>query len=152
MSLREEVIRIALRHPELSLNGFRTGDSPHDPGELLNPDEETLGQVGRAMTWLAQCVPSPRISRRISTYGYKHQAERWRRAMRLPESNHISTGAMIVAAMVLGIGLRRCGLDSANAYLAIGATPYVPSNRVLDILQQLVDVAAADPRADSIEA
>jgi hypothetical protein len=88
-------------------------------------------QVVRADTWLRLCQPTKRFNKRIGTsYGLKHQVERWWRC-RNSKDVYVSNGCFLMAAHRLGFRMkpveaRYCAAggyiwDCHNAYLNISS-------------------------------
>lgn len=136
--LSESVVRVCLPHereairatmarePDLSLAGFPYVDPRRPPAEwktqwaewraaMLTAD--AVGQFVRAKEFLAQASRSEKPVRRISSYGYKHQAEKMQEERSAP-NQYIANGMFIAAALDLGFEIRRIP-GSPNVYLNI---------------------------------
>jgi len=123
IDLRASIRLVAIKHPQLRAYGYKLADIPdNDDNKLDEPKDEFVEQVQRAREWLEGLPKTARFNRRATSYGYKHEAERWLRASRSGRQNcYISNGALIVAALISGFKVKRsAGFDSPNAYLNIG--------------------------------
>ena len=75
----------------------------------FTPDikEEFVEQVERATEWLKLCEQTKHLDRRQTSYGIKHEAERWCREQGHPNGGYISNGALLMAAYTLGFKVQR---------------------------------------------
>jgi hypothetical protein len=123
---REAVRAIMKREPHLSQAGYPYIDPRHSPAEreaqwaewraaMLTAD--AIGQFVRAKEFLEQAVRTEKPVRRISSYGYKHQAERFQKELKAPH-HYVANGMFIAAALDLGFQIRRIP-GSPNVYLNI---------------------------------
>jgi hypothetical protein len=129
MDLRASIRSVAIKHPQLRAYGYRLADvADDDANKFGEPDDEFVGQVLRALEWLKDVPKTARFNRGSTSYGYKHQAEHWHRASGSGQDCYISNGAFIVAALIAGFKVKRCGgFDSPNAYFNMGERKTKPS-------------------------
>jgi hypothetical protein len=73
-------------------------------------------QIDRSKHWLQLCGIIKTVYRKQSSYGIKHEAERWWRAKGAGHGGYISNGALLMAAIRLGMRVERIG-SSPNACL-----------------------------------
>lgn len=79
--------------------------------EMPNPD-----QVKTCKEFIEQkCTPSKTIVKEATSYGYKHQVERWVDKTR-ERHQYISNGSFIIAALDLGFQMEQDEPTSLNAY------------------------------------
>ena len=103
-------------------NGFM---DPEQCAEFWNSSCERQGgrsllrEVDSAEIWLAVCEQTKAINTRSSSYGLKHEAERWCRMRGHEGGGYICNGALLMAAVRLGFKVQRCSLTSPNAWLNI---------------------------------
>lgn len=112
LTTREEVERAAPAH--LSRSGLQNrlpdlGADPAWQAELT--DERGLAEVGRARAYIRSRRPRKTLNRRRSSYGWKHEAEKWAGA-------YVSNGAMIAAAHLERLTIQQIGW-SLNALLSL---------------------------------
>jgi hypothetical protein len=83
--------------------------------------EELVREVARAAEWLTLCGQVKTINHDSTSYGLKHEAERWCRAQGHPCGGYICNGALLMAAHGLGFKIQRpSGYQNfPNAYLNI---------------------------------
>ena len=83
--------------------------------------ENLVRQVAGAAEWLTLCGQRTTINRDSTSYGLKHEAERWCRAQGHPNGGYICNGALLMAAYGLGFKIQRpSGYQNfPNAYLNI---------------------------------
>jgi hypothetical protein len=83
--------------------------------------EEFEQQVERAIEWLKLCEQTKHLDRRQTSYGIKHEAERWCREQGHPNGGYISNGALLMAAYTLGFKVQRPTNypDFPNAFLNV---------------------------------
>jgi hypothetical protein len=123
---REAIRAIMDREPHLSQAGYPYVDPRRSPAEreaqwaewraaMLSAD--AVGQFVRAKEFLAQAVRSAKPVRRISSYNYKHQAEKLQKELNAPKY-YIANGIFIAAALDLGFEIKRIP-GSPNVYLNI---------------------------------
>ncbi len=118
-------LRVQFEPMMLCPNGFaETGAecaSFWDP-LMTRPDAATAlaREVASAMTWLSLCNRTRTVNQRVSSYGLKHEAERWCRTQGHDDGGYISNGALLMAAYRLGFHVRRCSGRSPNAFINIG--------------------------------
>lgn len=94
-TLREKFEPIELCH-----NGF-TDDATKCVGSWDIRSEQLVQEVERAIEWLKLCEQTEKADRRQTSYGLKHEAERWCRTQGHP-NGYVSNGALLMAACVLG--------------------------------------------------
>ena len=95
--------------PEITDYGFCLPEGI-DNGWAGGLTDEGIDQIARAGRWL-QGIETVRTPPRLRSYSAKHCAERW-------AGDYIGEGALIVAAMALGVPLRRYE-EGWGAYLGI---------------------------------
>lgn len=96
---REAVAVAVARYP------FLTADGVNNPEPLRHKLDYDLAfmQVATAIAFLRRCTPTVRT--KLSSYGLKHDAERWG-ATQPGLSPYVSNGALIAAAVYLGFPTR----------------------------------------------
>jgi hypothetical protein len=67
---------------------------------------DLVQEVERAIEWLKLCEQTEKVDRRQTSYGLKHEAERWCREQE-HHPNYISNGALLMAAYTLGLKVYR---------------------------------------------
>lgn len=85
-------------------------------------EEWLLGEIERATAWLRLCKQIAGPNRKITSYGLKHEAERWAKenGMHGNAGGYVSNGALLMAAHRLGFTITPCQVPrSPNAYLNI---------------------------------
>jgi hypothetical protein len=99
------------RFPQICVDGI----FPHPCGSSRPIDP---AQVETAIQFLSMLTPTK--TARIRSGTLKHHAERWGRRHGL--SNYISRGALIVAAVALGLVVRGHGARADNPSVGIGVS------------------------------
>lgn len=119
-------IQSAMAHPKigdrLTVEGYGT-DSPESDFEALRSQllsDDSVRRVQLAADWLLTRPHRQRPDFSISSYGWKHQAERDLRAGGRTGDLYITSGALICAAIGLGFSAERSGTTSTKVYLGIG--------------------------------
>jgi hypothetical protein len=79
-------------------------------------EEQLQDQIDRSIAWLRLCGTTEKVERKQSSYGIKHEAERWWREKGANYGGYICNGALIMAALRLGMLVERIG-SSPNACL-----------------------------------
>lgn len=121
-NLREKISAVSAAHPELYAYGLqhrargRLAYNDADKAFMDTPDFRW--QVHTAMQFIAMRRARTTLNRKISSYGWKHKAERWGRSAGL--SSYVSNGAMIVAAHLCGVRVEAPNQNTPNPYLALG--------------------------------
>jgi hypothetical protein len=94
--------------PRLRSNGIEyESAAATDPAKLAKARVEMMGhldEVAAAARWLRAQKPSEKFNPFASSYGFKHQAERWSKEH--GGAPYISNGALIAAAIGLGFKVR----------------------------------------------
>jgi hypothetical protein len=75
-------------------------------------------QFLRAVMYLETLEKSKTVSRKRTSYGYKHDAERFHEAAAPGENYYVANGMFIVAALHLGFAIKRDG-EGPNAFINI---------------------------------
>lgn len=78
--------------------------------------DRVLDEVQTCADWLALQRPIKTLNRERTSYGLKHEVERWVDRTR-KEHQYISNGAFIAAALGLGLTFKQVGWGSPNVYL-----------------------------------
>lgn len=128
---RAAIAAVMEQQSELSSRGFRTwngrrtqkenADDFHaDREEMLKPS--SVAEFMRAVAYLQTKEKSRTVSRKNTSYGYKHQAERFHEDRAPGVSHYVSNGLLIVAALHLGFTVKRDG-NSPNAFINIASPP-----------------------------
>ena len=76
-------------------------------GYAPDRQEEFATEVERTTEWLELCGQTKSLGRRQTSYGLKHEAERWCREQGHPNGGYISNGALLMAAYTLQFKVRR---------------------------------------------
>jgi hypothetical protein len=97
-------------------------DRDFEPGDVTAsglPTRETLDEgppprpeVDTCRHWLSTRPRTANVRKAAYSYRLKHEVESW-------AGDYVSNGALIVAAIEMGIAVRRATPSSVNAYLAI---------------------------------
>jgi hypothetical protein len=125
--VRRDIERVMRDHHRLTTSGFGFGGLvPLEEYErrFREAREEMLSeefclQFERARTWLQQCRHTKTFNRKNSSYGLKHQVERWMSAVQPGGNYYVRNGMFIAAAIHLGFKFRRTDNrpDNPNVYL-----------------------------------
>lgn len=112
------ILDVMIAYPSLSIEGL---DDPRRLGFVAACAKlgEAVEQFDAAVAWL-QLVPRTLQPRQFS-YILKHRAQSW-------SGKYVSNGALIAAALHLGIRVRR-EPGTLNAYLAIGGRKSWPRQK-----------------------
>jgi hypothetical protein len=105
-----------LKHAVLTWKGY---GSPSDDevefhasrGAMTLPWQ--VGQFLRAVEWLEQVRRTTTVSRRRTSYGWKHVAERWHMRRKPSDDYYIGEGMFIAAAIHLDFVVRRVRYESS---------------------------------------
>jgi len=129
---RRAAIAAVMEHqPELGSRGFRTWDGRRtvkenadefraNREEMLEPS--SVDEFMRAIAFLQTKEKARTVSRKGTSYGYKHEAERFHRE-RAPRANpYVANGLFIAAALHLGFTVKRDG-NGPNAFINIASAP-----------------------------
>lgn len=125
----QDCARVLAQYPDLTANGFsnRTRDGEICAGAPLD-SEETRAQIDRARQFLRECCYQTKTIRPFtSSYGLKHEAERWMRGV--TSHSYISNGAFIAAAVLEGYRLERPAGGGPNCSFALGETQQYRAHR-----------------------
>jgi hypothetical protein len=79
-------------------------------------EEHLQDQIERSIAWLRLCGTGEKVERKQTSYGVKHEAERWWRERGADYGGYICNGALIMAALRLGMLVERIG-STPNACL-----------------------------------
>ncbi|MBI1252171.1 MAG: hypothetical protein GC189_11935 [Alphaproteobacteria bacterium] len=119
--VRAEVAAILEREPELSSYGFGKF-RPSDDLAAMRADaltESSCQEFEKAIAWLSLMKPTASLNRHATSYGYKHEVERWFAAT-YQGNSYVANGMLIAAALHLGLRVRRAmhnGRGTPNAYI-----------------------------------
>lgn len=96
-----ELAAVLQEHPDLCDNGMSRGESRNGTPDTLPP----LEHVQHSVNYLLTCAHLKRANQNSpSSYVVKHRAEQW------PDGRHnlhyVTNGALIAAALILGIDVR----------------------------------------------
>jgi hypothetical protein len=125
------------REPALCANGLRSYDRrlslADNTANFQRWRQEMLEahcveQFIRAVAYLETREKSKTVTRSATSYGYKHDAERFHRAAAPGEDPYIANGMFIAAALHLGFMVKRDADNSPNVLINI-ATPKTPRQR-----------------------
>jgi hypothetical protein len=107
--------RARRQHPEITSYGFGVPPGMADAwcGGLDPDDLEQIAACGMFLAGLPQVTPGRRCP---GSYALKHRIERW-------AGRYIREGALIAAAVALGVPLRRHGLHHHGVVLGLAAAP-----------------------------
>jgi hypothetical protein len=119
-------------YPDLTAAGFLSQgpDLQTYRDEMLS--DHFRGECDLARTFLLNYSKLKKISRRQTSYGLKHRAERNIRAAGAERGyDYVSNGALIVAGLLEGYQIERVG-KTPNAFLNISARPWREPDRYAD--------------------
>jgi hypothetical protein len=128
---RAAIATIMEQQPELGSRGFRTWDGRRtskenaadfraNREEMLQP--HSVAEFMRAVAFLQTKEKARTVSRKGTSYGYKHEAERFHRD-RVPRANpYVANGLFIAAALHLGFTVKR-DAHGPNAFINIASAP-----------------------------
>ncbi len=142
-TLSEAVVRVKLadqraaiaavmeQQPELGSGGFRTWDGRRtvkenaddfraDREEML--ESHSVAEFMRAVAFLRTKEKARTVSRKRTSYGYKHEAERFHRDLAPGANPYVANGLFIAAALHLGFTVKRDG-HGPNAFVNIASAP-----------------------------
>lgn len=112
--------------PELGRGGFFVHDRRHTPAANRQQHEESrasmlvdgaIGEFERAIEFLKHRGQRATLNRKITSYSWKHDAERFHRAAGA-DNDYVANGMMIAAAIHLGFKFAREGYGP-NAFLNV---------------------------------
>jgi hypothetical protein len=95
--------------PAVNANGFYRDDK-----DKRGPPAED--EVETAVAYLSLVKPTKRCNN-LNSYALKHDAEEW--GGRNGKCNYVSNGALIAAAIRLGLRIKPCSDTSLNAYIGV---------------------------------
>lgn len=134
---RQAILAVMEREPELTQHGYPYSykrmtaaerKAEHDMHRASMVTDDSVEQFLLAQRFLFNQSRTQRVTRKVSSYGYKHQIEEILRQTNAPE-NFVSNGMFIVAALDLDFIVARID-GSPNVYLNIGAPkPERPAGR-----------------------
>ena len=134
---RSAIQAVLNREPALSAGGLRSHDrrlSVRENAANFSASREAMLKAGsveqfvRAVAYLQTKEQSKAVSRKATSYGYKHDAERYHRAEAPGDDPYVANGMFIAAALHLGFTVKRDGDNSPNALINI-ATAAAPRQR-----------------------
>lgn len=116
----EAIETLRQRYPELAWYGF--GKAPQSPTPFqmhraAMTETWPVEQFLRAAEWLAQAKQTASVTRRRTSYDWKHVAERWH-VRKGPGDYYIAEGMFIAAAAHLGFQIQRLR-NSTSVWLNI---------------------------------
>lgn len=124
---RQAIMAIMEREPDLTPNGYaykgmkpaqRTADFDGHRASMLSEDH--VAQFVRAQEFLLTVPRTKQVTRKVSSYGYKHQVEAFQKEKSAPDY-YVANGMFIAAALDLDFIVARIP-DSPNAFLNIGSS------------------------------
>lgn len=137
IAARQAILAVMEREPELTQHGYPYSykrmtpaerKAEHDRHRASMVTDDNVEQFLLAQRFLFNQSRTQRVTRKVSSYGYKHQIEEFLRQANAPE-NFVSNGMFIVAALDLDFIVARID-GSPNVYLNIGTPkPERPAGR-----------------------
>ncbi|WP_433949950.1 hypothetical protein [Brevundimonas bullata] len=134
--LRAAIAAVMDREPELGSRGYRTWDgrlTVRENAETFRLSREemlkahSVEEFARAVAFLQTKEKARKVSRKGTSYGYKHEAERFHEAQ-FPRSNpYVANGLFIAAALHLDFTVKRDG-NGPNGFINIASAP-MPRDR-----------------------
>lgn len=118
------IAAVMAREPDLSCDGMRTKEnaSLFTTSRMAMLGEASIAEFQRALEWLGTVRQTSRIDSKWTSYGFKHQVERYH-ADRYPDRlSYVSNGMFIAAALHLGFRIRRDERASPNVLLNLSTT------------------------------
>lgn len=124
---RAAIDAILAREPDLSANGYRTWERRFTAQENRAAFESSrsnmlalsyVEQFAQATAYLQTRERSKRVSRDRTSYGYKHDAERYLKTADPDANSYVANGMFIAAALHLGFTVKRDG-SGPNAFINI---------------------------------
>lgn len=128
---RAHIQAVLDREPDLSANGYRIFDPrlsfAEDNARFKESrssmvDAHQVGQFMRAVAFLETKQKSRTVPRSMTSYSYKHQAERFHRDVDPDSDVYVANGLFIAAALHLGFTIRR-QRNSPNVFINIAKEP-----------------------------
>ncbi len=118
--IRFDSLRAKFEPIGLCANGF-TDDAVKCTASWDVRSDHLEKEVERAIDWLKLCEQTEKVNRQATSYGLKHEAERWCKAQGHPDGGYISNGALLMAACIVGFKVCRPVKPSnfPNAFLNI---------------------------------
>jgi len=128
---RTAITTVMEQLPELGSRGFRTRDARRTTREnaddfrasreeMLEP--HSVAEFMRAVAFLETKEKAGTVSRKATSYGYKHEAERFHRDVKPRANPYVANGLFIAAAAHLGFTVKRDG-QGPNAFINIATAP-----------------------------
>jgi hypothetical protein len=113
LELAEQLRKVVEDTPQLNKNGLNNFNHSKDSQKLLTPSG--LLEFAIALSYLEQADRTKQPNTNIPTsYGLKHQAEKWGRVTINDSCSYVSNGALIAAASSLGFKLKAFGTLNCN--------------------------------------
>ena len=104
----------------LTANGFSKNAQVCAEDWDLFGGKKLCREFESAVAWLSLCEQTKTINQNVSSYGLKHEAERWCRDQGHAGGGYICNGALLMAAYHLGFRVQRDTPRSPNGCLNIG--------------------------------
>jgi hypothetical protein len=129
--LRAAIAAVMDREPELGSRGYRTWDgrlTARENAEIfrLNREEmlkaHSVEEFVRAIAFLETKEKARTVKRKGTSYGYKHDAERFHEAQAPRANPYVANGLFIAAALHLGFTVKRDG-HGPNGFINIASAP-----------------------------
>lgn len=128
---RTAVAAVMEREPDLGTGGFQTWDGRRSVRENAEDfranraemlEAHSVEEFARAVAFLETKEQARTMNRRGTSYGYKHQAERFHREQQPAANAYVANGMFIAAALHLGFTVKRDGAGP-NAFINIASPP-----------------------------
>lgn len=127
------------REPRLTYQGIGAGFERGRPVDIVGKrfaeerakllSDEGLAQVETCARWLEQQRTTKSLNRSGGSYSYKHRAERWGAGNQ--GMSYVSNGALIAAAIGLGLRYAQVHPRSLNVYLNLSKRQLPPCRGAL---------------------
>jgi len=118
---REKILAVLWNEPELNSYGYGKCWPDNDLAAMRADalTDASCQEFEKAAAWLQQMNHVASLNRDATSYNYKHEAERWF-ASTYQGNSYVANGMLIIAALHLGLNVRRIvhnGRPTPNAHI-----------------------------------
>jgi hypothetical protein len=107
IAINYDNLRASFEPMGLCPNGFSDDAEKRAASWGRRTDPSLVREITSAIEWLKLCERAEKIYRSQTSYGLKHEAERWCREQGHSSGGYISNGALLMAAFILGFEVYR---------------------------------------------